>query len=377
MSPTARHALHTMTFSDTLDDINVLFVCGSGGVGKTSVAAAIAVNEAMAGRKVCVLTIDPARRLADAMGIKLLDDRERRVQLPEGGEKGGRLFALMLDPQKAFDRLVAETAESDEERERVYKNRVYRQISGHAVGMQEYMAIERLYELDRTGKYDLIIVDTPPMQHARDLLDAPDRMLRFLEGRSLRWFLKPSMRMSTFGLKAIGGPTGLVVKAVQKVTGADMLQDVGEFFSAFDGMFDKICERIRIVERIFADSRSGFCIVTSPERESVAGAVEFAALLAERDMRCAGAIVNRIEPQLKDAAVSRAALEKIDGISKGVAGAVVACQRDHARVAARDHSTVERIRTDLGHIPVVEVPRFAHVISNIESLSELGPYLYR
>lgn len=366
----------TLDMQQVLDDIEIAIVCGSGGVGKTSVAAAMAVSEAMRGRKVCVLTIDPAKRLAEAMGLRELDDRERKVKLPGKAAPGGELWALMLDPKSAFDRLVEETAPDAAARDRILGNRIYQQISAQAAGVQEYMAIERLYELDRVGKYDLLVVDTPPAAHARDLLDGPQRLLRFFEGRSLRWFLRPSMKMGRFGLKAIGGPGGLAISAVQKVTGGEMLRDATEFFTAFEGMYDTFAERIQIVERLLDDDRTAFFVVTSPERESIDEAVEFFDVLCDRGFSFAGSIVNRIEPLTAGSDIRQRTLTEIDGISDSLARTVVRIQNDHARLAERDHRRVDELRSGTGDSPVVCVPRLPRLVNDLDGLAELTPYLY-
>lgn len=359
-----------------LDTLDVLIVCGSGGVGKTSIAASIAVSEAMRGRRVCVLTIDPAKRLADAMGLRELEDREKRVTLPAGAAKGGSLHALMLDPKTAFDRLVEETSHSQEQVDRILSNRIYQQVSTGTAGMQEYMALERLYELDRTGKYDLVIVDTPPAAHARDLLDSPRRMLSFLEGRSLRWFLKPSAKVGRFGLKAMGGSNGPVVGVLQRITGAEMLRDTTEFFESMEGIYGTVTERIRVVERMFANPATGFLVVTSPERDSVDQSVDFWSLLEARGYRFVGTVVNRIEPDTGSHGVELEELTALDGISESLAARIAAAQQDHSALAVRDATRLEELAGATGHALTIGVPRQPVLVNDLEGLSTLTPYLY-
>ncbi len=360
---------------ERLRDLDVLLVCGSGGVGKTSIAATIALDEAMRGRRVCVLTIDPAKRLAQAMGLDRLDDRERKVKLPEGAAAGGSLHGLMLDPKTAFDRLVSEAASTDEERERILANRVYQQVSQSTAGMQEYMALERLYELDRGGKYDLIVVDTPPASHARELLESPQRMLRFLNGRSLRWFLKPGAKMGKFGLKALGGSGGPVVGILEKITGAQMLRDTTEFFESIEGIVGQASDRIKVVERMFASPKTGFIAVTSPERESVEQAVSFWELLEERNFRFVGTVVNRIEPLAPGALASIDELDAIGGISESFATRIVAAQIDHSELAGRDRSRLDELADATGDALTISVPRLPRIVNDLDGLRELAPYL--
>ena len=374
-TPRRRKADGTSALGRRLGDIDVLLVCGSGGVGKTSVAATIALDEAMRGRRVCVLTIDPAKRLAQAMGLDQLDDRERKVKLPAGAAQGGSLHGLMLDAKTAFDRLVSEAATSDEEREQILSNRVYEQVSSSTAGMQEYMALERLYELDRGGKYDLIVVDTPPAAHARELLESPQRMLRFLEGRSLRWFLKPGAKMGRFGLKALGGSGGPVVAVLEKITGGQMLRDTTEFFESMEGIYGQVTDRIKVVERMFASPRTGFLAVTSPERESVDQAVSFWELLEERGYRFIGTVVNRVEPSPPGRLVAIDELEQLDGIDESLAARIAAAQQDHAALADRDRTRLDELADATGDALTISVPRMPRLVSDLEGLRELAPYL--
>ena len=353
----------------------MLLVCGSGGVGKTSIAATIAVDEAMRGRRVCVLTIDPAKRLAQAMGLNQLDDREREVELPAGAKSGGSLHGLMLDAKTAFERLVVETASTEEERTRILGNRIYQQLSESTSGMQEYMAIERLYELDRGGRYDLIVVDTPPAAHARDLLDSPTRALGFLQGRSLRWFLRPGAKMGRFGLKAVGGSGGPVMSVLERITGGQMLRDTTEFFEAMEGTYDQITDRIKVVERMFASPDTGFLAVTSPERESVDQAVAFWLLLEERGYRFVGTVVNRVEPLAPQRITAIGELDSLAGIDESLAARIVAAQIDHAALAGRDRSRLDELADATGDALTISVPRLARVVNDLDGLRELATYL--
>lgn len=373
--PRRRHADKTPTLSERLIEIEVLLVCGSGGVGKTSIAAAIALNEAMQGRRVCVLTIDPAKRLAQAMGLSALDDRERKVKLPAGAAPGGSLHGLMLDPKTAFDRLVSEASSDEYERERILSNRIYQQISNSTAGMQEYMALERLYELDRSDKYDVIIVDTPPAAHARDLLESPQRMLRFLEGRSLRWFLKPGAKVGRIGLRAMGGSSGPIIGLLEKITGGQMLRDTTEFFESMEGIYSQVTDRIKVVERMFTSPTTGFLTVTSPERESVTNTTEFWRLLEERSYRFVGTIVNRVEPTTPSRLVTTEELEYLSGIDHSLALRIVAAQEDHVALASRDQERLQELATQTGDALTIAIPRLPRLVSDMRGLRELAPYL--
>lgn len=373
--PRRRRSEHAHALGKRLQGLDVLLVCGSGGVGKTSIAATIALDEAMRGRRVCVLTIDPAKRLAQAMGLDQLDDRERKVKLPPGAAPGGSLHGLMLDAKTAFDRLVTEATADEAERARILENRVYQQLASSTAGMQEYMALERLYELDRGGRYDLIVVDTPPAAHARELLESPQRMLRFLEGRGLRWFLRPGAKVGRFGLKALGGSGGPVIGILEKITGGQMLREITEFFESMEGIYGQITERIRIVERMFGDEATGFLAVTSPERESVEQAVSFWELLEERDYQFVGTVVNRVEPTPPERLVDVAELEVLDGVDRSLAQRIAAAQQDHVQMADRDHGRLDELADATGDALTISVPRLARLVSDLDGLRALAPYL--
>lgn len=363
------------TLSEAMEPLDILLVCGSGGVGKTSVAASIAVYEALQGRHVCVLTIDPARRLAQAMGLDALDDREREVDLSAlAGPNAGKLTAIMLDAKKAFDRLITESAPDTESAEKVLNNRVYQHLSQSTSGVQEYMALERLYELTRSTRFDLLVVDTPPASHARDLLEGPEKMLRFLTGRSLRWFLRPGAKVGRFGLRAIGGAGGAIVGLVQRVTGAEMLRDTMEFFENFEGMYDTFVDRVAVVERMFGDQHTGFLVVASPERESIDEAVSFEELLADNDFAYIGAVVNRVEPRSSGGAVGPADLIEA-GLSEDLAGRVATIHKEHIALARRDRKRAEELAERTASMTIT-VPRMIELPSELEGLARLADHLY-
>jgi anion-transporting ArsA/GET3 family ATPase len=238
------------------------------------------------------------------------------------------------------------------------------------------MALERLYEIDRGGRYDLVVVDTPPAAHARDLLDSPYRMLRFIEGKSLKWLLKPGMKMGRFGLKAIGGSSGPVMGLLERITGAQVIRDTTEFFEAFEGMYDGWSERIRIVERMFSDEHTGFVIVTSPERESIDEAGEFFDRLATEQCNFLGSIVNRVEPTQVGASVTAADLVALDGIDEDLASRILEAHAEHARIAARDEERVEELARLTSGAPTIRVPRLPRLITDLDGLRQLTPYLY-
>ena len=266
--------------------------CGSGGVGKTTVSATFALAAARAGRRSCVVTVDPARRLADALGVESLPNTPSEVQ----GDWPGHLHALMLDSKGTFDDLVQRYARTPEQAEAILANRLYQNLAGALSGTQEYMAMEKLYELVNSGEFDIVVVDTPPTRNALDLLDAPRRLTRFLENRLFRALLVPT-RMS---LRAVGVATQALLRTISKVAGAEIVQDAVGFFQAFEGMEDGFRSRASAVHDLLADPATAYVLVTSARPDAVTEAGFFAEKLAERDVAVAALVVNRIAPSFGD-----------------------------------------------------------------------------
>ena len=239
----------------------ILIICGSGGVGKTTVAAALALQGACAGRRACVVTIDPAKRLADALGLGSLGNTPHRID----GDWPGELWALMLDTKGTFDDLVERYAASEEQARSIKSNRLYRNISGALSGTQEYMAMEKLYELHHGGipdipDFDLVVVDTPPTRNALDFLDAPRRLTNFLDNRVFRLLMMPTRAY----LRAVSAATQTFLKTVSRVVGAEVVSDAIAFFEAFEGMETGFRERAQAVRDLLTADETAFVLVTSP-----------------------------------------------------------------------------------------------------------------
>jgi anion-transporting ArsA/GET3 family ATPase len=281
---------------ERLAGMRVVVCAGSGGVGKTTTSAAIAMGLAARGARVCVVTIDPARRLADALGIEQLGSEPRRVDDARFAGHGitieGELWAMMLDPKRTFDELIARLAPDDKTRDEILANRIYRELSGAVAGSQEFTAVAKLYDLNRSGQFDVIVLDTPPSRNALDFLDAPDRLTSFLEGRALRLFLAPS----GLAAKVVGRGTSVVFGVLRRVTGVDLMNDLSVFFAALSTVLDGFRERAAGVKALLADGATAFLIVTSPEREPVEEAIFFRGKLREAAMPFGGLVVNRVHP---------------------------------------------------------------------------------
>ena len=271
---------------------SIVICCGSGGVGKTTAAAAFGVQAARLGRNACVVTIDPARRLANSLGLDQLTNHPTRVE----GEWPGELHALMLDPKGTFDDLVLRYSDSAEQVEDIKRNRIYRNLTGSLSGTHEYMAMEKLYELVEGGQFDLVVVDTPPTRNALDFLDAPRRLTHFLGNRVFQALMKPTRA----GLRFMGVAAQALLRTVSKVAGADFVHDAVTFFQAFEGMEEGFRDRAARVRQLLADEGTAFILVASPRPDSVDEAVHFASKLAESDLTVTALVVNRVQPRFID-----------------------------------------------------------------------------
>src|SRR6266516_3258461 len=281
-----------------LDDprTRIIVCCGSGGVGKTTTAAALGLRAAERGRHVVVLTVDPARRLAQSMGLTSLDNTPRPVPLPDGhGEGGGSLHAMMLDMKRTFDEIVE--AHSDPDRAaQILANPFYQSLSSSFAGTQEYMAMEKLGQLRRADEWDLIVVDTPPSRSALDFLDAPQRLSRFLDGRLIRLLTAPTRVSSRAYLKVVNAGFGMFTGVVTKVLGTQLLRDVQTVVAAFDTMFGGFRERAEDTYRLLQTPGTAFLVIATPEPDALREASYFVERLSEDRMPLAGLILNRVHP---------------------------------------------------------------------------------
>jgi anion-transporting ArsA/GET3 family ATPase len=276
---------------------SIIVCCGSGGVGKTTTAAVVALEGARLGRKTVVVTIDPAKRLADALGLAGLTDTPSRID----GDWPGELWATMLDTKSTFDALVLKHAATPEQGERILANGFYRNISGALSGTQEYMAMEKLYELHDETDFELVVVDTPPTRHALDFLDAPRRLSRFLEHRLFRMLIAPSRGF----VKAVNVAAQTFLRTVSKVVGGDVVDDAIAFFQAFEGMEEGFRRRAARVNELLGAPETAFVLVASPRRDTVDEAHFFADRLHEAGISVQGLVVNRVHPRFGSAPAAR------------------------------------------------------------------------
>jgi anion-transporting ArsA/GET3 family ATPase len=367
------------TLADVLDGKKVVICAGSGGVGKTTTSAAIATGMAMRGLKVCVLTIDPAKRLADSLGMEELGNDARRVDPKlfeaQGVEIKGELWAMMLDPKQTFDELIARQAPDEESRDRVLQNPIYQQISGALAGSQEYMAMEKLFELYTEGDYDMLVLDTPPSRDALDFLDAPRRLTQFIEGKSLKVFMKPT----GFAAKVAGRGATVALSVMKRIVGFDLIADLAEFFNAFSGMVDGFQARAKRVNKLLAAPTTCFLVVCGPQGEPIQEAVYFHRKLVEAKLPFGGVIVNKVHypaEQLRgddeDLPATLAAKLGDDDLARRVAANFA----DYQALAERDARNIEHLARELRATGVIRVPYLDEDVHDLAGLEQINRYLF-
>jgi anion-transporting ArsA/GET3 family ATPase len=363
--------------ADVVADKRIVICGGSGGVGKTTTSAAIGMGAAAAGRKVAVVTIDPAKRLANSLGLEELGNEPALVDpalfARAGVEMQGELWAMMLDPKRTFDDLIDRLAPNEKARDEVLGNRIYQELSNAVAGSQEFTAMAKLYELDRDHDFDLIVLDTPPSRNALDFLDAPDRLTQFFEGRALQVFLRPT----GLAARVMGRGTGMVFGVLKRVTGIDLLEDLAVFFRSLSGMIDGFKERAQAVNKLLADRRTVFLLVTSPEREPIDEAIFFWRKLKAARMPFGGVVVNRVHHDLLgDAEVDDVSDELAAELGDKLAGRVAENFRDYHVLARRDARNIERLGSQLRDDRLLLVPYLDEDVHDIEGLARLDRYLF-
>ena len=358
----------TVTFAEFATGCRVVVCCGPGGVGKTTVSAALAVHGAAIGRRSVVVTVDPARRLADALGVDTLPDTPHRIQ----GDWPGELWALMLDPKSTFDALVRKYAPRPEQAEAILANRFYRNIAGALSGTQEYMAMEKLYELHASGDFDLIVVDTPPTRNALDFVDAPRRLTRFLDNRVFRLLMLPTR----VGLKAVNAAAQTFLRTVSKTVGGQVVSDAVAFFQAFEGMEDGFRDRAQRVLDLMADPATAFVLVASPRRDAVTEAEFFVEKLAEAEIAVQGLVVNRMQPRFATGWAAEADRERARTLAATPLGPLWANLADLHALADAEDQEIEGLERRVAPGPTVRVPLLDSDVHDLDGLAAVGGHLF-
>ena len=359
-----------MSLESALDG-QIVICAGPGGVGKTTISAAIALEGALRGRETCVVTIDPAKRLADALGLDQLSNQPRRVPaeiFAEAGLPAAPLDAMMLDTKTTFDDLVHSYAKSPDRAQKIIDNRFYQAISGALSGTHEYMAMEKLYELYWTGRYDLIVIDTPPTRNALDFLDAPNRMTSFLEGKLLRWFLVPAVGGGRGVFRAVNLAAVAFLRVVQRVIGAEALKDTADFFANFEGMYDGFKERAQAVYELLRQDLTRFVVVVSPTDQAVEEALFLVSSMTSHSLHFGGLVVNRVHPRFRGAPG--------DPVGTPLGDRLVQIAGEFEQVRRREEHSLKRLESEVPSRRWVRIPYLTRDVADLGSLNEVAEIIF-
>jgi anion-transporting ArsA/GET3 family ATPase len=363
-----------MDVDAVLDTAKILVCCGSGGVGKTTTAAALALRAAERGRRTVVLTIDPARRLAQSMGLTELDNTPRTVPGADTAA-GGSLDAMMLDMKRTFDDIVLAHADGAKAQV-IFENPFYQALSSSFAGTQEYMAMEKLGQLKATGDYDLIVVDTPPTRSALDFLDAPERLTTFLDGRMIRILLAPAKAGGKAYLKVVTTGFTVFTSVITRIIGAQVLQDVSQFVASLETMFGGFRERAQETYDLLKAPGTAFVVVAAPERDALREAAYFVERLAEEKMPLAGLVVNRVHRSGTAVLTPERALAGAQSLDEQggheLTAAVLRLHADRVSLAARERRLQERFCGAHPGVPVVEVAALPGDVHDLDGLRAVG-----
>lgn len=375
------------TLAEMLEDRRLLITAGAGGVGKTTTAAALALMAAMDGQRAAVLTIDPARRLANALGLEAFTGETRRVDEDHfraaGLEVRGELHAMMLDIKATSDQMVHRFAPDEAAVERILNNRYYQAFSAYLSGTQEYMAIEKVTALIDEGGFDLVVLDTPPAVHALEFLDAPERLLNALDNRAVNWLYKPESETGAarrFGTRLLGRGRKVITRSLDRLTGGPFFEDLSTFLAAFSALFGAFRERSLRVRALLREPTTAFLVVAAPSPASVMESIRFAEQIQARGLPFGAFVCNRVHRHLPpveaDAATVAERLRAVagNGAADGLARRMLAGLADHNRMADRDAAAVERLADAAGRPPAV-VPLFAEDVHDLRGLRAIGRHL--
>jgi anion-transporting ArsA/GET3 family ATPase len=362
---------------NVLDTARIIVCCGSGGVGKTTTAAALALRAAERGRTVVVLTIDPARRLAQSMGLTELDNTPRPVSGVDESE-GGRLDAMMLDMKRTFDEIVLSHSTPDRA-EQILENPFYQSLSSSFAGTQEYMAMEKLGQLKESGEWDLVVVDTPPTRSALDFLDAPQSLARFLDGRLLRLLVAPAKAGGRAYMKVLSTSVLTFTRVFTKIIGAQVLRDLGLFVAAMETMFGGFRQRAEETYRLLAAPGTAFVVVAAPEPAALREASYFVDRLATDKMPLAGLVLNRVTrsaaPELP-AERSLAAAEELDGTDcDPLTASVLRIHAERVAMAMRQERLAERFTRAHPEVAQAEISALSGDVHDLEGLRAVAAEL--
>ena len=361
---------------------------GSGGVGKTTTAAALGLQAAMEGKRALVLTIDPARRLANSLGLRELGNEETRIDpqlfAAAGLSPRGEMWAMMLDLKRTWDELVRRQARSAEQASAILENRLYQTLSTAMAGSLEYMAMEKVYEVYTSGRFDLVVLDTPPTSNALDFLHAPDRILDVLDNNAMRIVLGPMLRAGKLGMRLLAAPSGLVLRTLARFTGSEFLRDLAAFMMAFEGMYEGFKERAKKVKSLLASRDAAFVLVTSANPLTTQEALFFHQALQRDGIATAAVVVNRVQrdPRRHGGPDNRPALKEAlhlaqikDAGEPPLSERLCQTLTEFATLADLDRREVQRLQEVLRGAPFFIVPRLRKDVHDLFGLWQIGEYL--
>lgn len=379
------------TLRDLVHEASVLVSVGSGGVGKTTTAALLGLEAALAGRRVLVMTVDPARRLANSLGLDEMKDEVQQIDLAHlDPAPGGELHATMLDMKEAFDAIVTRHAKDEATRDAILGNRFYRFFSTSLAGAQELSASERLYEVVASGEWDLVVLDTPPTANALDFLEAPLRFFDALDSAAFQWAIQAGQLAARGGVGLLHFGTHLVTRTLGRFTGEEFFAELSSFLGHFSSLFDGFRERTRATSELLTSPTTRFVIVTSPDPLTVEEALYFRERLAEHRVHLAAVVVNRVRPFLQRNALVRDeptalvdALHAIEGAAmigrpllERLARAIVRNAREIDVLAARDRGVVADLVERTAPAPVCTAPLYAHDVHTLDGLDRMRKDLF-
>lgn len=355
------------------ENTRTYLICGSGGVGKTTVSAALGLKFAMMGKKTIVLTIDPARRLASSLGIEGLTDEPRQIALEDPGN-GGEMWAMMLDTKRTFDRIVEKYAPSKESVEKIFNNNIYRHMSQMLAGTQEYMAMERLYEVYSQNRYEVIILDTPPMQNALEFLAAPQRMLNLINNSILDIFLKPTVFLGKTGFKLLEKGTETVMKILDKIMGLPFLHDISDMFMAFKELLGGFQNRAQEVGELLSHPSSRFISVCTTAENSINETKGFKEQLDQFHYTLESIVVNRVfsGPDLSEEDI----LERENILKKHTDAETARVLAENFKkflpLIRKDKDRVNTIARMVGKENIVTIPLFLSDVHDLSGLRQVA-----